>query len=133
TAAAGAEGQAHGVVVAGCADHAGPVGVRWPGGLSVELDLVRRFGAFAQLTQVQDGEVVPEHAPARLGDLLVAGPDRHPARRGHLDPYRGLGGVDVPQQWADEDLGTRSHGTSVPPRVRGGPPISATRGSARVW
>ena len=114
TTAAGAERQAHGVVVAGRADHAGPVGVQWPGGMSVELDLVRRFGAFAQLTQVQDGEVVPEHAPARLGDLLTAGPDRDPTRRGHLDPDRGLGGVDVPQQWADEDLGTRTHGTSVP-------------------
>ena len=117
TPTARAERQPHRVVGARRADHAGPLGVQRPGGLAVQRDLILGFGAFGQVTQVQHREMVPEHAPARLAQLLLAGANRHPARGGHLDPHRRFGRVDVPQQGADEYLRAVSHATSVPPRT----------------
>ena len=117
-AAARTERQPHGVVGARGADHAGPLRVDRPHRGAVQLDLVRGLRALRQVAQVQHGEVVTVHAPCLFGDHLVGGADRDPTRRGHLDPHRGVGPVDVPQHRADEDLrgrGGRGHADQCAP------------------
>ena len=88
-------------------------GGRRPHLLAVELDGVGRDGARLQPVHLDEGVVVVVHPEGASVPGPVGRPDGHPHGVPRLDPHRGAGLVDVPDQGAEDQRGCR-HWTVLP-------------------